>query len=217
MAALGEVAAKVAHEIRNPLVSIGGFAQRLEKKVEGNLKEYATIINNEVKRLEAILRDILGFVREVRLSETEVNINEIIGNVISLVESELAERGIKLDLGLGTVPNTLIDPDRVKEAFLNIMNNAIQAVGTRGEIAVKTYQQNAHVVAEVSDTGGGIEDKDLPFIFDPFYTTKPTGTGLGLAITRRIIEEHKGRIEVKSKTGEGTTIKVFLERGKEES
>jgi signal transduction histidine kinase len=217
MAALGEVAAKVAHEIRNPLVSIGGFAQRLEKKLDGNLKEYSTVIVNEVRRLEAILKDILGFVREVRLSKTRVNINEIISDVFSLVESELHDRGIHLKTSLGDIESTLLDPDRVKEAFLNIMNNAIQAVGAQGEITVKTYHWNGYVVAEVNDSGSGIEEKDLPFIFDPFYTTKPTGTGLGLAITRRIIEEHKGRVEVKSRMGEGTTIKVFLSKGKEES
>ncbi len=196
-------------------MSVGGFAQRLESKLDGNLKEYATIIINEVRRLEAILKDILGFVREVRLSKTTVSINEIVSEIFSLVESELADRSIHLKTSLGDIATTLLDPDRVKEAFLNIMNNAIQAVGMEGEITVKTYQWNGYVVAEVNDTGSGIEEKDLPFIFDPFYTTKPTGTGLGLAITRRIVEEHRGRIEVKSKMGEGTTIKVFLPKRKE--
>ncbi len=216
MAALGEVAAKVAHEIRNPLVSIGGFAQRLENKLEGNLKEYATIIAREVKRLEEILRDILGFVREARLSTSRVNVNTLMDDVLSLVDTEIAERGISLETDYTEVPPVLLDQDRIKEAFLNIVNNSIQAVGTQGRIMVKTYPSNGYVVVEISDTGKGISEKDLSFIFDPFYTTKPTGTGLGLAITRRIIEEHKGRIEVKSKMGEGTTMKVFLFVGKEE-
>jgi signal transduction histidine kinase len=217
MAALGEVAAKVAHEIRNPLVSIGGFAQRLENKLDGNLKEYATIIAREVKRLEAILRDILGFVREVRLSIKAVDLNVLIRSVLSLVESEAVERGIALESSFADVPNVLVDSDRIKEAFLNIMNNSIQAVGAHGKITTKTYPLNGNVVVEIIDTGAGIAEKDLPFIFDPFYTTKPTGTGLGLAITRRIIEEHKGRIEVRSRPGEGTTIRVLLpSKGKEE-
>lgn len=215
MAALGEVAAKVAHEIRNPLVSIGGFAQRLEKKLDGNLQEYAAIITNEVKRLEAILKDILGFVREVRLSKTSVDINGIVNDVISLVGAELNERGIALKTELGPVEPVFLDPDRVKEAFLNIVNNSIQAVGTGGEISVRSYPSNGHAVIEISDTGSGINEKDLPFIFDPFYTTKPSGTGLGLAITRRIIEEHRGRIEVRSKPGEGTLVRVQLPKGKE--
>lgn len=217
MAALGEVAAKVAHEIRNPLVSIGGFAQRLERKLEGNLKEYASIIYNEVKRLENILKDILGFVREIRLSITEVNINDLVSNVISLVEGEIHERGLTLERYLGDVPLVRLDYDRMKEAVLNILNNAIQAVLIQGKIIVKTYGSNGYAVIEVTDTGTGIAEKDLPFIFDPFYTTKTAGTGLGLAITRRIVEEHNGRIEVKSKLGEGTTFKIFLPAGKEET
>jgi PAS domain S-box-containing protein len=216
MAALGEVAAKVAHEIRNPLVSIGGFAQRLENKLEGNLKEYATIISREVRRLEDILRDILGFVREVRLSPSDVDVNGLMKEVFSLVESELTERGIAVETSFGDLPLVRLDKDRMKEAFLNIVNNAIQAVGNSGRIAAKTYASNAQVVVQISDTGKGITEKEMPFIFDPFYTTKPTGTGLGLAITRRIVEEHKGRIEVRSKKEEGTTITVYFESGKEE-
>lgn len=216
MAALGEVAAKVAHEIRNPLVSIGGFAQRLERKLEGNLKEYASIIYNEVKRLEDILKDILGFVREIRLSIEDVNVNDLVGNVLSLVEGEIHERGLTLERYLGDVPPVKLDYNRMKEAILNILNNAIQAVLIQGKIIVRTYTANGYAVIEISDTGTGISEKDLPFIFDPFYTTKTSGTGLGLAITRRIVEEHKGRIEVKSRIGEGTTFKIFLPSRKEE-
>jgi PAS domain S-box-containing protein len=216
MAALGEVAAKVAHEIRNPLVSVGGFAQRLEKKLDGNLKEYAAIIINEVTRLEAILKDILGFVKEIRLVATQVNINDLIRNIISLTESEMTGRGIILETSLGDVSEIRVDPDRIKEALLNIMNNAIQAVTTHGKITVVTYPQNEYVVIEIRDTGTGIEERDMPFIFDPFYTTKTGGTGLGLAITRRIVEEHRGWIEAKSRPGEGTMVKVFLPTGKEE-
>jgi signal transduction histidine kinase len=216
MAALGEVAAKVAHEIRNPLVSIGGFAQRLEKKLDGNLKEYSTIISREVKRLEDILKDILGFVREVRLSMEDVDINDLLRNVLSLCGSEIHEREITLETNYGPIPAVRIDPDRLLEAFLNVVNNAIQAVVSHGRITVKTYESNGYVIVEISDTGAGISEKDLPFIFDPFYTTKPFGTGLGLAITRRIIEEHKGRIEVRSVIGEGTNLKVFLPARKEE-
>lgn len=217
MAALGEVAAKVAHEIRNPLVSVGGFAQRLEKKLSGNLKEYATIITNEVQRLEDILRDILGFVRQVRLSRTEVNINELLKETVSLVETEAADRDISVETDFSDVPEILVDPDRIKESLLNIVKNAIQAVVTQGMISVKTFTWGNDVVIEIKDTGPGIDNKDMPFIFDPFYTTKPSGTGLGLAITRRIIEEHNGRIRVESKPGEGTMITIYLPTIKEET
>ena len=210
MAALGEVAAKVAHEIRNPLVSVGGFARRLEGKLEGNLKEYASIIAKEVGRLENILKEILGFVKEARLAKEEVNINKLVNDIIVLVEADLKERRIVLVKGLGEIPVVFLDPYRVREALLNICNNAIQAITTDGTITVKTYKTDKFVVIEISDTGPGIEERDLPFIFSPFYTTKASGTGLGLAITNRVIEEHKGKIEVESITGKGTTFKVFL-------
>jgi len=210
MAALGEVAAKVAHEIRNPLVSVGGFAKRLEKKLDGNLKEYAGIIAKEVERLEGILREILGFVKEARLLKEKVNAVELIDDVIQLIQTQLRERDIKLIKSIGDTPAVYIDPNRVKEALLNIVNNAVQAVAIHGTITMKTYTDAGYAVLEINDTGPGIEEKNLPFIFNPFYTTKLSGTGLGLAITKRIIEEHKGRIEVDSKVGKGTTFRVFL-------
>ncbi|MBI4688754.1 MAG: PAS domain S-box protein [Nitrospirae bacterium] len=210
MAALGEVAAKVAHEIRNPLVSVGGFARRLEGKLDGNLKEYAGIISKEVGRLEDILKEILGFVKEARLVKERIDINEIINDIILLTETEVKERGIRLVREATGTLQVLVDPNRIKDALLNIFNNAIQALTTNGTITVKTYSAEDSAVVEIGDTGPGIDEKDLPFIFSPFYTTKAAGTGLGLAITNRIIEEHKGRIEVESISGKGTTFKVFL-------
>ncbi|MCE5194689.1 MAG: PAS domain S-box protein [Nitrospiraceae bacterium] len=208
MAALGEVAAKVAHEIRNPLVSVGGFARRLEKKLDGNLKEYAEIIAKEVGRLEDILKEILGFVKDIRIFKQEVNLNNLIDDIINLINVEIKEKNIVLVKELSNVPSVNVDIDRVREALLNIFNNAIQVLSINGRITVKTYTKGDYVVIAVEDTGPGIEDKDLPFIFVPFYTTKASGTGLGLAITNRIVEEHKGKIEVNSIIGKGTTFRV---------
>ncbi|MCX5717081.1 MAG: PAS domain S-box protein [Nitrospirae bacterium] len=210
MAALGEVAAKVAHEIRNPLVSVGGFAKRLEKKLDGNLKEYAGIIVREVDRLESILREILGFVKEARLMKEKVNVGELVDDIILLMQTELRERNIKVLKEKGETPQIYVDANRIREALLNIFNNAVQALAIHGTITMKTYTAGSNAVIEISDTGPGIEEKDLPFIFNPFYTTKLSGTGLGLAITKRIIEEHKGKIEVDSAPGKGTTFRVFL-------
>ncbi len=210
MAALGEVAAKVAHEIRNPLVSVGGFARRLERKLDGNLKGYAGIIAKEVSRLEDILKEILGFVKEARLTMEKININKLVRDIILLVEADAKERGIMLSPDYGDTPLVSVDRDRIKEALLNILNNALQAVTAGGAISLKTYAVTDYVAVEISDTGSGIDQKDLPFIFSPFYTTKASGTGLGLAITNRIIEEHKGKIDVESTPGKGTTFRVFL-------
>ncbi|MEW6054649.1 MAG: PAS domain S-box protein [Nitrospirota bacterium] len=210
LAALGEVAARVAHEIRNPLVSLGGFARRLEKKLDGSLKEYADIIAKEVGRLEGILNEILSFVKETRIIKETVNSNEVIDGVISLIWSEIDDRGIVLVKEYSLPIEIFVDPNRVKDALLNILTNAVQAVGTNGTISVKTYVRNGSCIFEIKDTGPGISEDDLAYIFDPFFTTKKSGTGLGLTITHRIIEEHDGSIEVESRPGEGSTFRVVI-------
>ena len=210
MAALGEVAARVAHEIRNPLVSLGGFARRLEKKLNGGLKEYADIIAKEVGRLEDLLNEILSFVKETRIQKERVEAQKLMEEVISLTRSEIDDRGISLIREFGDPVEIYVDPNRVKDALLNIIKNAIQALENHGTITLKIYRKNKTCILEIRDTGPGIAEEDLLFIFDPFYTTKKTGTGLGLTITHRIIEEHDGRIEVESKTGEGSTFRVVI-------
>jgi PAS domain S-box-containing protein len=210
MAALGEVAAKVAHEIRNPLVSVGGFAKRLEKKLEGNLKEYAAIIVREVERLEGILKEILGFVKEVRLFKEVVNLNALIDDVVTLVATDTEERGIVLVKDYGPSSQVFVDPNRVKEAILNILANSVQSIAGSGSIYLRTYVKDGYAAVEIRDTGRGIPGADLPFIFNPFFTTKAAGTGLGLAITHRIIQEHNGLIEVESEMDKGSIFKVFI-------
>jgi len=210
MAALGEVAAKVAHEIRNPLVSVGGFAKRLEKKLDGNLQEYAGIIVKEVSRLEGILKEILGFVKEARLSKEPVNLNPLLDDIVRLMESDIEERDINLKKDYGEIPEIFVDPNRMKEAIVNIITNAVQALSGAGTIAIRTFLQEHEVVFEIRDTGKGIPKEELSSIFNPFYTTKSTGTGLGLAITHRIIQEHNGRIEVESEIEKGTVFRIYL-------
>jgi signal transduction histidine kinase len=210
MAALGEVAAKVAHEIRNPLVSVGGFAKRLEAKLDGNLKEYAGIISKEVTRLEAILKEILGFVRETRISRRVVNINELLHDTANLIAHEVSDKGNTIITAFEEPPLMfIIDPDRMREAIMNILVNANQATDG-GTITIRTYKEGSLGVIEISDTGCGIKEEDIGRIFDPFFTTRPMGTGLGLAIARRIVEEHSGKITVESKPGEGTKFRIYL-------
>jgi PAS domain S-box-containing protein len=217
MAALGEVAARVAHDIRNPLVSIGGFARKLEKTLEGNLKEYAEIISKEVAGLETILGEILAYVRGVSLERQLIDINTLVDEVTSLIKSELDEKGIILIKELNAPLEMYIDPGNIREALLNILSNAIHAIGKNGRIFVKTYAEKDSTVIEIKDTGCGISEQVLPFIFDPFFTTKSSGnTGLGLTITHKIIEKHNGRIEVESKPDVGSTFKVFLPLKSEE-
>ncbi len=210
MAALGEVAARVAHEIRNPLISLGGFARRLRKNLDGNLKEYADIIAKEVLRLEGILNEILSFVKEVRISKETVNSQKLMEDTLSLIQSEIDEKNINLVRQYEQSAEVFVDPNRFKEALMNILKNAVQAVTTNGSIFVKTYTRNGLCVFEITDTGKGISEENMQFIFDPFFTTKEGGTGLGLAITNRIVEEHSGSIDVESKPEKGSTFKVLI-------
>jgi PAS domain S-box-containing protein len=210
MAALGEVAAKVAHEIRNPLVSVGGFARRLEARLDGRLKEYAAIITKEVMRLENILKEILSFVRGMGLAIEETEVNNLLDEVLSLYRDELKNRKIEVKREYREYLRLPIDPARIKEAIINILTNAIQAIERDGTITVKTEKNNSDGVIIIKDTGVGIDEKDLPNIFNPFFTTKPEGTGLGLSITKKIIEEHGGRIEVETSVGKGTSFIIIL-------
>ena len=210
MAALGELAARVAHEIRNPLISIGGFARRLEKKLSNDTAEYAKIIVNEVTRLENILKEILGFVKSSRVNKVSVNINEFVNDIIDFFAPTISEKQNTIVKELSETPLiSSIDPDRIKEALLNIISNASQATD-HGIITVKTRREDNEAVIEFSDTGCGIKPEDLKNIFNPFFTTKPQGTGLGLAVTHKIIQEHDGRVKVESAWGGGTAFRIYL-------
>jgi signal transduction histidine kinase len=210
MAALGELAARVAHEIRNPLISIGGFARRLEKKLSGDIQEYARIIVNEVSRLENILKEILGFVKTARINKCSVDVNELMNDIADFVTPQMDEKNNTIVRELYKEPITaVIDPDKMKDAILNIFTNACQATDC-GTLTVRTWQQNNEAVIELVDTGQGIREDDLKNIFNPFFTTKAQGTGLGLAVAHKIIQEHNGKIKVESEWGGGTSFKIYL-------
>ena len=210
MAALGELAARVAHEIRNPLISIGGFARRLEKKLSGDIQEYAKIIVNEVSRLENILKEILGFVKSSRVNKSNVNINDLLAGIVDFITPEMDEKQNTVITEFSDVPIiAVIDPDRIREAILNIFTNAAQATD-HGTLTVKTRLEDNEAVIELTDTGCGIKEEDLKNIFNPFFTTKPQGTGLGLAVTHKIIQEHNGKVKVESIWGSGTAFKIYL-------
>lgn len=223
MAALGEMAAKVAHEIRNPLLSIGGFARRLESRLTGELNEHAKIIVEEVTRLEGILNDTLSFIRTARLDRRIEDISEVIDNVIQLLQPVLHDKGNVITKEISEPIRVLIDHNRIKEAILNIVNNANQAT-ENGMIVIRAYKtvtlsepdllgyraESKEAVIEIEDNGCGIKEEDIGRIFDPFFTTRASGTGLGLSITKRIIEEHRGKIEVESVWGRGTKFKIYM-------
>lgn len=203
LATIGEFAASVAHELKNPMVCIGGFAQRLLKHVEKSSKagEYAEIIAREILRVENMLNNILSFSKRRMMCFAPCNVIEIIGAALSLVSRELTEAGIVIEQQLDPdLPTIVGDENQLRQVLLNLFNNARDAMNEGGTLSVRAFSSTLRgdpaVTIEVSDTGGGIPTEVLRNIFNPFFTTKSTGTGLGLPICHRIIEHHRGAILV---------------------
>ena len=218
LAALGRFTANVAHEIRNPLTSVGGFARRLDKTVPGGTKEkeYTTFIITEVKRLEGILKNVLSYSRESSPRLEEHNIHEIIDRVLMMNEEMLMEKSITVQKSYGDVTPILIDGDQVIEVFENIILNAIDAMSEGGNLNISTTRKQkrgaSFLNVSIEDTGEGIPDEQLEIIFEPFYTTKVTekGTGLGLSISKKIMEALGGVIYIESEIGKGSVVNLYF-------
>ena len=214
MAALGAMMAEITHEIRNPLVSIGGFTRRLAKKFQqGEEKKYIDIILSEVSRLEAIIHDNLTYIKESPSQFVLADMNALLQEVFQLYEDELANRRIRVERDPSPdLPALLIDPQQIKQAVINILKNAMEAMENGGTLTVRTWysEETGETVVEFGDTGPGISSKAMHNIFNPYYTTKPRGTGLGLPITHRIIKAHKGKIELRNKDGGGAVFTIKL-------
>lgn len=219
LTALGQAAADIAHEIRNPLVAIGGFARRLmnRSKSDPDSAQYSRIIVDETSRLERILKDVLLFTRERELQRERLNVNDLVENVISLSESILSARSITLERRLeADLPAVIGDPDHIQQVLINMTANAEQAMDDGGLLTISSFSESddeaTWVCISIADTGSGIEPSILGRIFDPFFSTKElgAGTGLGLSISNKIVKEHGGTISVESVVGEGSTFTVRL-------
>lgn len=216
LAALGEMSASIAHEIKNPLTVIGGFASRLVKKQgEGDESRYARIIRDEARRLEKILGEVLDFSREMRPNFQLYDLNAICEETSLLYDDDLREKGISFRLELSPDPcNVMMDPQQIKQAIINIISNSEQAMELSGgkELAIRTSldRNSGLAVVAISDTGGGIPADQMENIFNPFYTTKVKGTGLGLAITNKIIKNHGGEIKIVNRENIGVTFIIRL-------
>ncbi len=223
LAALGEVAAGLAHEIRNPLVSIGGFARRIRKKAgkDSPILPYVDVIIDEVTRLERTIKERLTFSIDTRDSYDECSLSHIMDQALELVRRELEENRIEVVREYShDLPPVFCDESQIKNVFLNLFLNAIQAMGSGGgRLTLRTYAVNREgkqfVAGEVSDSGGGISMDVIHKIFNPFFTTKDTGSGLGLSIVHKIVTRHFGQVEVHNREGEGACFLVTLPAAEE--
>ncbi len=224
LAALGRLTADVAHEIRNPLTVIGGFARRLHKSATGEKeKERADVIVSEVNRLEKILRDILTFSGEVRSRLEKHPVGEIVREVVNSHEHVFIEQNINIEVAIeNDLPPLLIDRYQVKQALTNLIMNACDAMPSGGMLkitaGIELFNDVRYVVLQVSDTGHGIDENKFSLIFEPFFTTKAAGrgTGLGLSIARKIMEEHGGFIKAAIAPGKGAAFSLYFPQQSEE-
>jgi two-component system sensor histidine kinase HydH len=214
LAALGRLSASVAHEIRNPLSSIKGFIQYFKKKFPAGSKEqaYTETMVAEVDRLNNVITNLLDFTRAKEPKFQECDLAEVVHHALRLVRPDAQARGVKI---LERVPEqpllARVDRDQLIQVFLNLFLNGLEAMPDGGtlQVGIETGTDGNFQV-EITDSGPGIREEDLPQLFEPFFTTKSRGTGLGLAVALQIMENHHGAIGVTSRLGEGTTFKVSL-------
>lgn len=211
---LAVLTAGLAHEIRNPLTAIKGYAQYLKEEVssEEELSGDVNVILNEVERLNLTLNKFLDFAKPDEAKFVVGDINKVLKETEELFKIQLGDRKIKCYLNLGDIPKTSFDESQIKRVFSNIILNAMEAINTCGSITFDSWYNGdlKAIYIKISDTGKGIKEEELDRIFDPFYTTKENGTGLGLPLCSKIIETHGGYIEVNSKYGIGTTFTICL-------
>ena len=231
LSALGNLAAGVAHEIRNPLSSIKGYATYLTEKLKNDKMAYATgnILIQETERLNRVMSDLLSVAKPLDLRLQPVRIENVLEQAVRVISSDAEEKGVAVHLRLprpGDLPQgeARLDPDRLIQALLNLLVNAVQATEPGGSIEVALESGREHAAGgdgvfwsiSISDTGCGMSAQTVAQLFTPYFTTKASGTGLGLVLTQQIVERHGGEIKVFSQPGKGSTFTILLPRAMRE-
>lgn len=213
LSALGKISAGIAHEVRNPLASIKGTAEILSDKFKPGDKEYefVEILIKEVNRLDDVVNGFLDFAKPKSPERKLSKINDIIISVLKLTEHQIEKSRIDIKTHLeDNLPSVYVDPEQMKQVFLNLVINAVQAMPDGGTLVVESFHDGSKIVCKLSDTGTGIKKDQQKNIFTPFYTSKEKGTGLGLSIVYRILEGHKGEIDFTTKENGGTCFTISL-------
>lgn len=210
LSGLGTLAAGIAHELNNPLVSIMGFTEAiLDEKDQKKIRKYANKVFDRSKHMSSIILNMSGYSRSSEsVEEKEVNLNERIDAAIEIAILTSYNNDIRVDKSFSELPPIKAKPEEIQQIFTNLLTNAVQAMEGKGELRISTTGQNGVVFATIKDTGPGIPKEYLSKIYDPFFTTKEQGkgTGLGLNIVHQLVEKHGGKIYVSSQEGKGTTF-----------
>lgn len=214
LAIIGQLAAVAVHEIKNPLTTINGFLQLLQKDLQGTPKEeYLNIMLSELKHVNRLISEFLQLSRPGYSQRTNCSIKQLIREVFILVESEASIRNLEIILDTATdIPPILADSEQLKQVFLNIIRNAFEALPPGGKLYLQTSSDEIQGLVQIiiKDTGAGMDNQTMESMFDPFYTTKESGTGLGMFISKKIVDNHGGRLEVQSEPAKGTVVTVLL-------
>ncbi len=214
LSALGEMAARIAHEVRNPLVSIGAAAQVVAEEIESSSPVAGEVraIVREVKRLDAIVSDFLSFARPRRAARRSVDLSEVLGQTFELVRAKAPGHTLKLEVKEPF--KVRCDPDAIKQVLLNVLFNAVEASPEKaGPVECEGRIVGDRAVLSIADRGPGVSAQNRGRIFDPFFSTKSRGTGLGLAVSKQIVDEHRGRIRLLNRRGGGTRVVIELPVG----
>jgi len=214
LAAMGTLSAGVAHEVNNPLASISSLIQMMQRKeLDDDTKEKLKLISTQISRITQVTKDMMDFARVRPAAKILIEINEIIEKSLRLASFDKSFQKLELIKDFEeNLPEILADSDQLQQVFLNLLLNARDAMPSGGELLIETAQTENEIFIEISDSGIGIDKKDLKKIFDPFFTTKSAGngTGLGLAVCYGIITAHGGKIEASLNESGGTTFTIIL-------
>ena len=218
ISAITLLAAGVAHEIGNPLNSLNIHLQLMERELKKlpaaqgeRLREDLHVARDEIARLDQIISQFLQAIRPTQPELQPTTVNDVIADTLALLEREIADRDILVEQELAPgLPRILLDRAQLKQAFYNIIKNALQAMRSGGILRIRTEANPTHVIISFIDSGHGIAPEEIGQLFEPYFTTKENGTGLGLMIVQRIVREHGGTIEVESDKDRGTTFRVKL-------
>ena len=219
---VGELAAGVAHEIRNPLGAIKGAVEILGDgcRPSDPNHEFLEIIDKEIARLDRLVEEFLRFTRQAPPRRNRVRLAEVLRTVAFLSSFKARKVGVELSIRVDEDLELPADEDLLKQALLNVVFNGIEAcaeAGGKGSVSIEASSGDGFIHVRIADTGAGIPDEEAGRVFEPFFTTKARGTGLGLAVTRRIVEGHGGRLELKSRPGRGTEVLLRIPAGVREA
>ena len=217
LSGIAQLARGIAHEIRNPLnfisLSIDHLREKyapLENVEKEKFESFIASIKHEIQRLNKLVGDFLDYGKPLKLSLQEVDMGSLINEIIALIWAKAEKDGIKIHYQCGEFPKLYLDPELIKTCIFNIILNAFQAMPAGGDLTVSTNASDSRASVVIEDTGTGVSKENMPKLFEPFFSTKTTGLGLGLAMTKRVVEEHGGKVDFQSIEGKGSNVTISL-------